>query len=96
MPEYVSVDELDKSMRNQTDHKLDLNTLHRFPSADVAPVVRAEIITKMGEFDTRYQACSRCGEMVGWKVYPNYCENCGARFNTMNGAPVDGGEHHAD
>lgn len=47
MPKYVSVDDLDAYMRNGSiDRKLDLNTLHRIPVADVVPVIR----------------CAKCGK----------------------------------
>ena len=81
MPKYVSVDDLDTYMRRGSrDGNLDINTLHRFPAADVAPVVHARWIP-----DSPFTGkCSRCHSDGNLKQ--GFCGNCGASMDIKEAA----------
>ena len=47
----------------------------------IDPVKQGKVVTTTDEAATYHQNCSECGEEFGWKEYPNYCKNCGARMD---------------
>lgn len=58
-----------------------INSLESAPAADVAPVRHGHIVTTTDRGAVMHQSCSECREELGWKEYPNYCPNCGARLD---------------
>lgn len=55
--------------------------ISNIPVIEAEPVRHGQVITFTDRWHTMHQTCSECGEELGWKEYPNYCPNCGARMN---------------
>ena len=85
--EYIGIDTLDAYMRNGSiDHKLDLDTLHRMPTADVVPVVRCKDC-KYHKPEVSNGQWGHCELYRVWTLVEHFC---------AKGARMDGGEQHAE
>ena len=51
------------------------------PTVDAEPVRHAKVVTVTDRYYTMHQECSYCGGELGWKEYPIYCPNCGAKLD---------------
>lgn len=61
-----------------------LRDIKNAPTIEVESVKHGKIITAIDNKDkTYYQYCSECKEILGFKEYPNYCPNCGAKMETV-------------
>lgn len=47
---------------------------------EAVPVVQGEVKTVIGKMGLMHQECSVCGNVLEWKAYPNYCNECGAKM----------------
>lgn len=59
------------------------NILKNMPIVDAEPVRHAKVVTVTGRYHIMHQECSCCGGELGWKEYPVYCPNCGAKMNEV-------------
>lgn len=89
MPEYIDrealLEDINAAVKNSGMGYVIGKTLKRYvklqTAADVAPVRHGYVTTTIDEWETMHQSCSECREELGWKEYPNYCPNCGARLD---------------
>lgn len=51
------------------------------PTVEEKEVVYSYVKTVVGKMGVMYQECSACGNVLEWKAYPNYCDECGARLD---------------
>ena len=51
------------------------------PTVEAVPVVHGCVKTVVGKMGVMHQECSACGNVLEWKAYPNYCDECGAKLD---------------
>ena len=57
------------------------------PTIEAVPVVHAEWILGLDEYDVEFAECSACkevfydGENDTFDIHPNFCPNCGAKMD---------------
>lgn len=51
------------------------------PTVEAKEVVYSYIKTVVGKMGVMHQECSSCGNILEWKAYPNYCDECGAKLD---------------
>ena len=51
------------------------------PTVEAKEVVHGYVKTVVGEMGVMHQECSACGNVLEWKAYPNYCDECGAKLD---------------
>ena len=51
------------------------------PTVEAVSVVHGCVKTVVGKMGVMHQECSACGNVLEWKAYPNYCDECGAKLD---------------
>ena len=51
------------------------------PTVEAKEVVHGYVKTVVGKMGVMHQECSACGNVLEWKAYPNYCDECGAKLD---------------
>ena len=51
------------------------------PTVEAKEVVHGCVKTVVGKMGVMHQECSACGNVLEWKAYPNYCDECGAKLD---------------
>ena len=55
--------------------------INEAPTVEAVPVVHGCVKTVVGKMGVMHQECSACGNVLEWKAYPNYCDECGAKLD---------------
>ena len=51
------------------------------PTVEAKEVMHGYVKTVVGKMGVMLQECSACGNVLEWKAYPNYCDECGAKLD---------------
>ena len=51
------------------------------PTVEAKEMVHGYVKTVVGKMGVMLQECSACGNVLEWKAYPNYCDECGAKLD---------------
>ena len=62
----------------EATHQELIMAIEEAPTIEAVPVVHGYVKTVVGEMGVMHQECSACGNVLEWKAYPNYCDECGA------------------
>lgn len=82
MPDYIDREELIRRIDMVTDtvgfpgNIAIKELIYNVPAADVAPVVHGRWENRSGII-----TCSGCGQGHMLVMYPNFCDNCGAKMD---------------
>ena len=76
-----SIGEVSTSPLNEWDTMGVLNIVNKQPTVEAKEVVHGCVKTVVGKMGVMHQECSACGNVLEWKAYPNYCDECGAKLD---------------
>lgn len=54
------------------------------PTVEEKEMLHGYVKTVVGKMGVMHQECSVCGNVLEWKAYPSYCDECGAKLDGVD------------